>query len=76
MHERLRGVLADVLEVSEDEIPDDASTESLPGWDSLRQIELMLALELEYGVRIPADAMVELQSVDAIERVLAEHERG
>jgi acyl carrier protein len=76
MHERLRGVLADVLEVSEDEIPDDASTESLPGWDSLRQIELMLALELEYGVRIPADAMVELQSVDAIERFLAEHERG
>ncbi len=74
MHDRLRDVLAGVLEVPAVEIGDDASTESLENWDSLRQLELMLALELEYGVRIPADAMLELQSVAAIEEFLAEHE--
>ncbi len=74
MHDRLRDVLAGVLEVPAAEIGDDASAESLEGWDSLRQLEVMLALELEYGVRIPADAMLELQSVAAIEEFLAEHE--
>jgi acyl carrier protein len=73
MHERLRQVLASVLELPASEVPDDASTETLPGWDSLRQLEVMLALELEYGVRIPADAMLDLQSVPAIEEFLAEH---
>jgi acyl carrier protein len=73
MHERLRGVLAEVFELPVADVPADASAESLPGWDSLRQLELMLALELEYGVRIPADEMLELQSVEAIDEFLARH---
>ena len=73
MHDRLREVLAGVLEVPTAEIDAQASAETLEGWDSLRQLELMLALELEYGVRIPADAMLELQSVAAIEEFLTEH---
>ncbi len=73
MDERLRGVLAGVFELSPADVPDDASMETLPGWDSLRQLELMLALEIEYGVRIPADAMLELGSSGEITAFLAEH---
>jgi len=73
MHDRLRGLLAGVFEVAPGEVTDDASPETLAGWDSLRQLELMLALELEYGVRIPADTMLELQTVPAIEEFLDEH---
>jgi acyl carrier protein len=72
MHDRLRRVLADVFELAPEDVPDAASNQSLPGWDSLRQLELMLALELEYGVRIPADAMLELDSVAAIEEFLGD----
>ena len=73
MRDRLRAVFAEVFEVPAESIEGDASVETLPTWDSLRQLELMLALELEYGVRVPADAMLELQSVSAIEDFLAEH---
>ena len=73
MHDRLRNLLAGVFETAPEEIGDDASPETLPGWDSLRQLELMLALELEYGVRIPADTMLDLQTVPAIEEFLDEH---
>jgi acyl carrier protein len=73
MHDRLRNLLAGVFEVAPEAISDDASPETLPGWDSLRQLELMLALELEYGVRIPADTMLELQTLPAIEEFLDEH---
>ena len=76
MHERLQAVLADVLEVDPSEIGPETNAEDVSGWDSLRQLELMLALELEYGVRIPAEAMLELQSVPAIEAFLTEHGAG
>ncbi|MCP9485393.1 MAG: acyl carrier protein [Gaiellaceae bacterium MAG52_C11] len=76
MRDRLRNVLAGVLEVRPEEICADMSAEDVAGWDSLRQLEVMLALELEYGVRIPADAMLELQSVPAIEEFLTEHGAG
>lgn len=71
MHERLRRVFAEVFELDPSSIPDDASNENLPEWDSLRQLELMLALELEYGVRMPTEAMIDLQSAQSIEDFLA-----
>jgi acyl carrier protein len=76
MRERLKELLAGVLEVPATEIPDDASVENLPDWDSLRQLELMLALELEYGVRISTESMLDLQSLPVIEEFLAEHGTG
>ena len=75
MRDRLRRVFGEVFDVPPESIPDDASVENLPGWDSLRQLELMLALELEFGVRISTETMLELQSAAAIEDLLAEHER-
>jgi acyl carrier protein len=72
MHERLRRVFAETFQIDASAIPDDASIDTLDGWDSLRQLELMLAIELEFGVHFPADAMLDLTSADAIEAFLAE----
>ena len=73
MPKPVKEVLAGLLELDPDEVPDDARNEDLPGWDSLRQLELMLALEAEFGVRIPAATMVELTSLPAIEAFLNRH---
>ena len=53
------------------DVPEDASPEQMTDWDSLRHLELMLALELEFGVQISSEAMPELLSVDAIEEYLS-----
>lgn len=70
MRERIRGVMATVFAVSVEDLPGNASPDSFPPWDSLRQLELMLALEAEFGVRIPTDQMLSLLSVDRIEAFL------
>jgi acyl carrier protein len=57
-----------VFRVDPQAIPDDARSEQLPGWDSLRHLELMLALESEFGVRIPSETMLDLTTLPAIER--------
>jgi acyl carrier protein len=68
----VKAVVARVLEVEPLEIDDDASTESFASWDSLRQIELVLELEAEFGVRVPTETIVELTSVPKIESFLAQ----
>ncbi len=76
MRERLKGVMADLFGCAPEEIPDDADPETLAGWDSLRQVELMLALEREFDVRIPTEAMLELVSLERIDGYLSEHAAG
>jgi acyl carrier protein len=73
MRDRVRQTIATVWSVPEDEIPEDADAMSLAGWDSLRHLELMLELEMSFGVRIPAEEVPELTSIGAIEEALREH---
>lgn len=72
MRERIREAMATVFDRPLAEIPDDASAESLEDWDSLHHLELVLELELEFGVRVPAETVPELLSVEAIEETLHE----
>jgi acyl carrier protein len=73
MRDRVRQAMADVWSLPAERIPEDADTATLPNWDSLRHLELMLELEMSFGVRIPADEVPSLTSIDAIEEALREH---
>jgi acyl carrier protein len=66
VRERAKRIVANVLRLDPAGIADDARSEDVAGWDSLAQIEIMLALERELGLRIPAEAMLELTSLPAI----------
>ena len=66
--ERLRAVMATILQVSEDEIRPDAARDALEAWDSVQHLNLMLALEDEFGVRLDVDA---LQSLTSVPKILA-----
>jgi acyl carrier protein len=62
--------MAATFQVPVARIPDDASPQNVAGWDSLGHIELMLALEMQFGVPLPTEAMIDLVSLEAIERFL------
>jgi len=44
-------VVADVLGVDAREIGPDSSPDSIPAWDSVQHMNLVIALEQEFGVR-------------------------
>ncbi len=68
----LHDVLATVLNVDPASIGPDSSMDTVPSWDSLRHLTLVLALEEEFGVQIPDDDAGSITSYPLIRLVLDE----
>jgi acyl carrier protein len=73
IREKVKRVMAATFRISAGQIPDNATPENVSGWDSLGHIELMLALEMEFGVPLPTEAIIDLVSLEAIEGFLSGH---
>ena len=61
-----RGVFGDELE----DLPDEASPDTIGGWDSVNHVNLVVSLEAEFGVQFETDEISELTSVGAIRQRL------
>jgi acyl carrier protein len=70
---KLREVLANVFAVGVEMINDEASPDTIEVWDSLRHMNLVLALEENFGVELTDDQVVEILSYKLIKIVMSEH---
>ncbi len=66
----LRELLADVLALSVVDVPADASTDTLEDWDSLKHLDLVMALEHRFATQFSPDDVVAMRSVAGIVSVL------
>jgi len=62
----IEDVVASTFRIEPSRVTDALAFNCIPQWDSLAHVELMLALESEYGVSIDEDRMIELTSVGRI----------
>jgi acyl carrier protein len=66
----IRQIAADVLGVPVESVTADSSPETLEGWDSLKHINIMMAIEQAFGVEILPEEMDEIRTVgDAVRLV-------
>ena len=70
---RLHRTLQSVLGVPAEELSDDASPDTIAAWDSLNHLNLVLALEAEFGVSLSAQDVLDLRNVGLIRTVLRDH---
>lgn len=61
--DRLAALLRKVLKLETFEFQDETSAFHVPGWDSLRHIEVLSAVEREYAIRLRALEALRLKSV-------------
>jgi acyl carrier protein len=73
VHDRIKTILAQTIGKPAENIPDNARINEIPEWDSLRNLEFMLALEKEFKIKIPAFQMINLKSLDAIQDYIKTH---
>lgn len=66
----LKQVMAIILNINPAEITADASMDTIASWDSLRHMNLVLALEDEFQVQIPDEEAANITSYKLIQLVL------
>lgn len=66
VEEQVKSVVSRILNIPADQVTLDSSPSTLPNWDSMRHIELILALEQEFGVQFPAIALTEQTTVNRL----------
>ena len=66
MDRRFRAVFEAVLAVDANAISDADSPKTIPQWDSVAHLQLLLALESEFGVQFTPDDMMRLSTVGLI----------
>lgn len=70
LEQRVYATIANVMKVPIGTISKESSPETIAGWDSIQQMNLILALQQDFDVEIPLEEMVDLLSAEAIVRTM------
>ena len=73
--EKVKGIIVEQLGVDEDQVSDDASFVDDLGADSLDQVELVMALEEEFGIEIPDEDAEKITRVKEAVGYIQEHSK-
>ena len=66
MSDAIRLIMAQIFQIDAESIDDATSPDSVERWDSLKHMQLIMALEDEFGIEFPDDDIPELLSFRAI----------
>lgn len=72
MKEKVCEILSQVMGVRSEELNDDSSPDTVENWDSLRHMNLILALEEEFEVQFTDEQIIDMMNVKLILLILEE----
>ncbi len=72
LHERILKVMSLVFEVPLETLNENSSSDTIGSWDSLKHLNLILALEEEFNVEIPDEEVGNLMNYKLIKLVIEE----
>lgn len=70
MDNRIKKAIAEALSVPIEKITEDISIHEISEWDSLKQVELILALEDEFGIHLKDEEIPSLVNFRIISDVI------
>ena len=68
--EAARAFVARVLEIPAQAVPPDGGVETIPAWDSLGHVRILLAIEAETGRVLDSELIAGLRTVEDVARAL------
>lgn len=66
MENRIKKIIATVLNVEEVLINENSSTQTLENWDSLNHMNIVFAIEEEFGITFDDEELMQLTSIQKI----------
>tara|TARA_R110002073_G_scaffold75199_1_gene183507 strand:- start:2370 stop:2606 length:237 start_codon:yes stop_codon:yes gene_type:complete len=71
--DQVKQTIADTLNTSSSSITKDSSAENTDAWDSLAQVNLMIALEQTFDITLDVEDFMKLNSVKSITKFIEEN---
>jgi acyl carrier protein len=68
MTDAIKKIMSQIFEVDQASIIAESSPETIDRWDSLKHMQLVLALEEEFGFQFPDEMIADLIRFDVIEK--------
>ncbi len=72
MPEQLLTLLSGLFHVPASDLKDTMTVSDIEVWDSLKHMELVVALEQTYGIELSIDEITCMQNIQEIKRILKE----
>lgn len=70
--DRVRGVATHVFQVPEESLSSSSSPDTIDTWDSIQHLNLVLALEQEFGIQFDPEQIEEMLSLELIALLVEE----
>ena len=74
--ERAKAVVAETFQLPVEEVSEASSPDSIPAWDSLQHLMLVVGLEQEFAVEFSPEEVEELATVELIAELLVEKQES
>ena len=71
VEDRIKSVMSAVFEISADQIKEDSSPDTIESWDSLKHMNLVVALEEEFEIEFTDDEIIELMNYSLIKNIIS-----
>lgn len=72
LDDKLKNVISVVFDLKREQINDNSSPDNIEGWDSLKHMILIGAIEDEFNIQFSDEEMLELLNYELIKIVLKE----
>ncbi len=72
MINKVKTIMSDILSIPLENITDEASPDNIEEWDSLNQMNLIIALEQEFEIEFTDDQIIQMLDLKSIVNVLSE----
>ncbi len=76
MFEQVRSIAADVFEVAPQDLSADSAPAHVSAWDSIRHLNLLLALEERFGLQFEPEEIDQMKDLRAITLLLEHRSAG
>ena len=68
--ERLKKIILETLQLEDFDLHDDTTADTVPGWDSLSHVRVIIAIEVNYGIRFKTLEVIRLKNVGQLQRLV------
>ena len=73
LEDRIKNVMSSVFELPVEQINENSSPDTIGSWDSLKHMNLIVALEEEFGMEFSDDEIMETMNYKLIVKIIEQY---